>query len=321
MNDVSTQPTPGDPAVRTDPVSAAQAGAYPGAQRPDRRRRVDSSGVGISVVEWGDEDDPPLLFAHGGFDFAETLNVFAPILARAGWRVVSWDQRGHGDSDHADLYSWHADTRDAAAVVHSTTDRPMPWVGHSKGGVLTMQLSEVLPHRLSKLVNLDGLPSRRFVPDVAEQRNAMMSEAALGWLDHRSSLEGKQRRPGTIEGLAERRARMNIRMSPEWLQYLVTVGAREDADGWRWKIDPTLRMGGLGPWRPEWSMARLPALGVPFLGVLGLELEEMGWGTRPGDVEAYLPPGARFETLDGVGHFVHIEAPERVANLILEFLS
>jgi pimeloyl-ACP methyl ester carboxylesterase len=177
------------------------------------------------VVEWGDEGDPPLLFAHGGFDFAETLNVFAPILARAGWRVVSWDQRGHGDSDHADLYSWHADTRDAAAVVHSTTDEAMPWIGHSKGGVLTMQLSEVLPHRLSKLVNLDGLPSRRFVPDVAEQRNAMMSEAALGWLDHRASLEGKQRRPGTIEGLAQRRARMNIRMSPEWLQYLVTVGA------------------------------------------------------------------------------------------------
>lgn len=110
----------------------------------------------------------------------------------------------------------------------------------------------------------------------------MMSEAALGWLDHRASLEGKQRRPGTIEGLAQRRARMNIRMSSEWLQYLVTVGARQDADGWRWKIDPTLRMGGLGPWRPEWSMARLPALGVPFLGVLGLELEEMGWRRVPG---------------------------------------
>lgn len=322
MNEVSAHPPPGETATgQSVPVSAAVAGAYPGAHRPDRRRRVDSSGVGISVVEWGDEGDPPLLFAHGGFDFAETLNVFAPILARAGWRVVSWDQRGHGDSDHADLYSWHADTRDAAAVVHSTTDEAMPWIGHSKGGVLTMQLSEVLPHRLSKLVNLDGLPSRRFVPDVAEQRNAMMSEAALGWLDHRASLEGKQRRPGTIEGLAQRRARMNIRMSPEWLQYLVTVGARQDTDGWRWKIDPTLRMGGLGPWRPEWSMARLPALGVPFLGVLGLELEEMGWGTRPGDVEAYLPSGARFETLDGVGHFVHIEAPERVADLILEFLS
>ncbi|MEZ5382523.1 MAG: alpha/beta hydrolase [Microthrixaceae bacterium] len=302
-------------------MTAEEAGAYPGARRPDRRRRVECDGVGISVVEWGEETAPPVLFAHGGFDFAETLNVVAPLLAEGGWRVVSWDQRGHGDSDHADLYSWHADTRDAAAVVMSTTDGPMPWIGHSKGGVLTMQLSEILPHRVSCLINLDGLPSRRFVPDVAEQRQALMTEAALGWLGHRASLEGKQRRPDTIEGLAERRARMNTRLTPEWLRYLVTVGARADADGWRWKIDPTLRMGGLGPWRPEWSMDRLPALGVPFLGVLGLEVEVMGWGTRPGDVDRYLPPDARFEPLEGVGHFVHIEAPERVASLILEFLS
>ena len=57
------------------------------------------------------------LLAHGGFDFAGTLDVFAPMLADGGWRVVSWDQRGHGDSDHAALYSWEADLRDAAAVL------------------------------------------------------------------------------------------------------------------------------------------------------------------------------------------------------------
>ena len=51
---------------------------------------------------------------------------------------------------------------------------------------------------------------------------------------------------------------MNPRLSQEWLEYLVTVGGRRDEDGWRWKIDPSIRMGGFGPWRPEWSMHRLP---------------------------------------------------------------
>lgn len=114
---------------------------------------------------------------------------------------------------------------------------------------------------------------------------------------------------------------MNPRLSMEWLRYLVCVGARPDPDGWRWKIDPTLRFGGFGPWRPEWSMQRMPGLAVPVLGVLGLEAEAMGWGTRPEDVLPYLPPDAHLEALDGVGHFVHIEQPRLVADLVLTFLA
>ena len=52
------------------------------------------------------------------------MDVFAPLLADAGWRVVCWDQRGHGDSDHAVLYNWDADVRDALVVLDSTTRAP-----------------------------------------------------------------------------------------------------------------------------------------------------------------------------------------------------
>ena len=293
-----------------------------GVRRPDRRRVVDAAGVKISVAEWGDEQAPALLLAHGGFDFAETLNRFAPMLADGGYRVVSWDQRGHGESAWAHLYSWEADIRDAASVLATLPDEPLPFIGHSKGGSMVMHLANVAPHRVSALVNLDGLPSGNNMPDVSElERTRMQRDEMDRWLAHRRTLSDKQRRPGTVQELAERRGRMNPRLTTEWLQYLVYVGARQEADGWRWKLDPTLRMGGFGPWRPEWSMLRLPGLGVPMLGVMGLEIEVMGWGSRPSDVEPYLPPGAQFEGLEGVGHFVHIEQPRLVADLILEFLS
>ncbi len=59
----------------------------------------------LAVYEWGDAAAPPLFLVHGGFDFAGTFDVLAPKLAEGGFRVVSWDQRGHGDSQHAALYS------------------------------------------------------------------------------------------------------------------------------------------------------------------------------------------------------------------------
>jgi pimeloyl-ACP methyl ester carboxylesterase len=60
---------------------------------------------------------------------------------------------------------------------------------------------------------------------------------------------------------------------------------------------------------------------MPFLGLLGLQPEEMGWGSKPDDVHRYLPPGARFEALEGVGHFLHIEQPKEVAAMVLDFLG
>ena len=295
---------------------------FPGARRPDRRRWVDSGGVRLAVVEWGDQDAPPIVVAHGGFDFAETLDVFAPLLADAGWRVVSWDQRGHGDSDRAALYSWDADLRDAVAVLDSVTEGPVPVVGHSKGGSLLMYLAGAMPHRVSALVNLDGLPSWGRMSDVADRERSRTLRREIGsWLEHRRTLVGRERKPGSIDELARRRGRMNPRLSVEWLRYLVTVGATRSEDGWRWKIDPTMRLGGFGPFHPEWALRHLPGLDVPFLGVLGLEQEVMGWGTRPEHVAGFLPRDHRFETLEGVGHFVHVEQPQRVADLVTGFLS
>jgi pimeloyl-ACP methyl ester carboxylesterase len=55
--------------------------------------------------------------------------------------------------------------------------------------------------------------------------------------------------------------------------------------------------------------------------VIGRELETMGWGTQAEDVEPYLPPGGRLVFLQDVGHFVHIERPREVADLVIEHLG
>lgn len=306
----------------TPTPDGAETVTYPGARAPERTRTVLSHGVRLAVHEWGDAGAPPVVLAHGGFDFARTFDVFAPLLADAGWWVVAWDQRGHGDSEHALMYSWEADLRDVATVLDSVSDRPLPVVGHSKGGAVSVQFATAMPHRISRLVNLDGLPATRRMPDVPDhERTKLLAGELTAWLDFRRATGERIRKPGTIDELARRRARMNTRLSHEWLRYLVIAGARRDPDGWRWKIDPSLRMGGFGPWRPQWAMGRLPGLGMPLLAVLGMQPEDMGWGTQPEDIAPHLPPQGRLEVLDDVGHFVHIEQPHRVADLVLEFLG
>ncbi|MCU1361665.1 MAG: hypothetical protein JWN99_2954 [Ilumatobacteraceae bacterium] len=299
-----------------------EPGFYPGAAAPDRDHFVDAGGVSIAVHEWGSEDADPLFLVHGGFDFGRTFDRFAPLLAGAGWRVVTWDQRGHGDSEHAALYSWDGDLRDAMAVMDAVTQRPAPVVGHSKGGTLMIQLADAQPFRFTHLINLDGIPNKRRIPDVSEhERTRMVASEITGWLDHRRTTSTSKRKPGTFDELAHRRARMNPRLSIEWLRHLVSVGAFESDDGWRWKIDPSMRFGGFGPWRPEWTLQRLPGLAMPFLGILGREVEEMGWGTLPHHVLPFVPAGGRIEILDDVGHFVHIEQPDLVATMVLDFLG
>ena len=108
-----------DGSLKDGPAEGAPVGwsSYPGAVTPERFRTVDADGARISVIEWGAEDDPILLLAHGGADFARTFDVFGPLLAAGGFRVVSWDHRSHGDSEHTALQSWDADRRDAWRVL------------------------------------------------------------------------------------------------------------------------------------------------------------------------------------------------------------
>ena len=83
----------------------------------------------------------------------------------AGWRVVSWDHRGHGDSEHAALYNWEADLRDARGRARlGDRRRRCPSSATPRAAASCSSWPTRCPHRVSHLVNLDGLPSRRSFP-------------------------------------------------------------------------------------------------------------------------------------------------------------
>ncbi len=306
-------PGEGTPCAETGPPLACP---------PERTRHVDSGGLSLAVHEWGPERGQPVLLAHGGFDFGRSFDLFAPLLAQEGFRVVCWDQRGHGDSDHAALYGWSADVYDARVVLDSTSPAPVHALGHSKGGLVLLGLIQALPHRFLRFVNIDGMPFERPPgPLSPEEQARLLAEGMASWLDARARLGGETPPARSLEELARRRQTMNPRLSLDCLRYLVRAGAREDEHGWRWKLDPLLRTAAFGLLRPEWEPHRLRGLSVPLLALFGLVQEPMSWGASVEAIEPFLPPGAQLRALEAIGHFAHLEQPRRIADLVLEFLG
>jgi pimeloyl-ACP methyl ester carboxylesterase len=84
--------------------------------------------------------------------------VWAPVAERlvaAGWKVWSFDFRGHGDSDKSpDGYDWHGFADDVLAVVGDlglTGDRRLLAAGHSKGAAALILAEQRVPGTFARL--------------------------------------------------------------------------------------------------------------------------------------------------------------------------
>jgi 3-oxoadipate enol-lactonase len=114
-------------------------------------------GVGLATVVAGSPDAPGLLLVHGfggaKEDFADHLDA----LAR-DHRVVTFDHRGHGESDDPDdpaAYSLDRMAADTLAVAEATGLRDLRLLGHSMGGMVTRRVALAHPERLAALVLMD----------------------------------------------------------------------------------------------------------------------------------------------------------------------
>lgn len=295
---------------------------FPGAAPPERGFDVTSMGVRLRVHEWGDPGAPPLLLCHGMLDHARGFDTLAPRLA-SRFRVLALDARGHGDSQWADAYSWPTDLVDIASVLHSL-GRPAHLVGHSKGGGQATDLAAFEPELVRQLVNIDGFgpPPEGFKRPGRDDAGSP-PERFGGYLDRRRRQAARDGwRPwAELDDLVERRRAQNPRLSRQWLRYFVFHGARNDERGWVWKADP-LVADHFGPWKVEWIAPFWKRVRVPMLAVTGSEPDT--WGPLPEKILAErlaCVPQVERAIVTGAGHFVAMERPAELADLLLGFLE
>ncbi|MGB3764289.1 MAG: alpha/beta hydrolase [Ornithinimicrobium sp.] len=93
-------------------------------------------------------DRPTVVFSHG---YTMDMRAWAfqrEVCARAGYRAVAWDHRGHGASGSGDSANYTIEQlgRDLAAVLSQVVgNQPVVLVGHSMGGMAIMALAESFP--------------------------------------------------------------------------------------------------------------------------------------------------------------------------------
>ncbi|MGW4328020.1 alpha/beta fold hydrolase [Nocardia sp. NPDC004573] len=106
--------------------------------RPDRTWTVDRDGAQLAVYEWGDAAADPLVLVHGLTDTHRVWSTVAALLAD-GFRVITYDVRGHGRSTApAAVSEYRLDllAQDFYAVIDAAgPGKPVHTCGHGWGAV------------------------------------------------------------------------------------------------------------------------------------------------------------------------------------------
>ena len=267
-------------------------------------------GIHLVADVWGDEGAWPVLLMHGGGQTRHAWGDTARVLAEAGWKAVSLDLRGHGDSEWAlnGDYSFTVYAADCVAVADQL-GRPPVLVGASLGGVAAM-----LAEGGSDRVVSSGL----VVVDITHRSNPEGIQRIRDFMS--SGLGGFATRDDAAQAIAGYTPNRPKRMNPAGLMKVL----RQRGDGrWYWHWDPKfLEHGRTEVPREDFQAlfeAALRGIRVPTLLVRGLLSDVV---TEEG-VQDFLDqiPGARLVDVGGAAHMVAGDQNDVFSHAVVAFLE
>lgn len=289
-------------------------------------------------VELRGPDDPvapTLVLLHGFTGSGAGWGAHLERFAAAGLRVIAPDLPGHGaTADLADpaRYTMASTSADLAALLHYL-DVPVGHaflLGYSMGGRIALGTAigtwGTEPRRAQK--STEGTEGSR-IGSVIDRpglfRGLILESASPGLADE----AGRAARRASDEAMAQRIEREGIaafvaywedlplfatqrRLPAATRQALRTQRLQNRAEG----LAQSLRGIGTGV-QPAYH-DRLAGLDLPVLLIAG-ELDTRF--TAMAQAMAHSLPDAHLAIVPGVGHTVHLEAPDRFDNLVLAFMK
>lgn len=274
-------------------VVASSAGVVHG---QEQILELDDVGLRYEVAGEG----PAVVLVHGWAMSLETWDFLFPELAH-DHRVVRYDRRGFGESGGAvDLSLDPVDLRDLLDALG--IERAVV-VGHSQGAMSALRFALAFPERLGGLVLYGSGPVEGFGlpwtgPDAIQFDLLARTAREQGLEAMRALFADHPIMNGFVEGTEG---------------YAITMESFEAYDG-QDILDPKPPANAT----PAPSIDRLGEIDVPTLVITGDM--EMPYLQIHSDALAYGIPGAERVVVEGGGHAVHVQVPERFNGEIERFL-
>jgi pimeloyl-ACP methyl ester carboxylesterase len=284
-----------------------------------RERTVDSFGLPIHYLEWGEPDGEPLVLVHGFLDLAYSWKLFVnELLAKSQrpLRIIAPDCRGHGDSGWvgAGGYYHFADyVLDLECVLRIAAVGPVKLIGHSMGGTISFLYTGAFPGRVVQLVLIEGIgPVGMQFSDAPQRMEQWIAEVKQRGRNH-------FRQYSSIEAGASQLCQTNRRLNAAFGRELAAVAMKQRENGkWIWKFDPLHRSAAPQPFYTDQAVEFLRRIDCPVLIVDGKDSHQTQRTDKPQRYAALADH--RQVTIDDAGHMVHHDNPRQLAEVVARFL-
>ena len=264
-----------------------------------RQRTIDSLGLALHVLEWGEPSGEPVVLVHGFLDQAQSWKFFVAELlqrSRRPLRIIAPDCRGHGDSGWigaGGYYHFPDYVRDLDCVIDDLETEQIHLIGHSMGGTISFLYSGAFPSRIAKLVLIEGVgpPGR-----------------------------GHFREYTSVEAGAEQLRQTNPRLREDAARELASSGMKRAANGkWVWKFDPLHRTSAPQPFYTAQALEFFHRITCPVLIVDGAESRQSRRSDKQQRYDALRDH--RTVAIPYAGHMVHQDNPAELAQAVSSFFG
>lgn len=279
-------------------------------KEPELKRAYarDCNGIRMRYVEKG--SGLPIVFLHGFPDFSYSWRKQFEFFPRWGFRCIAPDLRGYNETDKPPRvrdYRAHELVADVSAFIEKIAGSHAIVVGHDWGGIISWRLAMTHPEQVRKLVILNSPHPAAFARELRHGGQLLRSWYALAF---------------QLPMLPE------LALSSLHFRLLTAGPARNDADREIYEeafSQPNALHSALNYYRAAYRdlvarrVQRPTRITVPTLVLWGEEDHALGPRLLEG-LEHYVDK-LEIVRFSNVGHWVHIDAADRVNEELLRFIK